>query len=512
MMLDANRDFIVAETVAYVDYFNTPGYEYDKVKCARDTGLLVDAIAQDILFESFSQSIFSGVQYWNHGSYVGDIANELTTTTNAVTYLQTLVSKVVTNDTTGVRYQGDVVQNTSLTAATSAEGSTLAADLDVIKNIITTGVAGVTDIIVPNSVTASTTASVVRAFNILNANRDYIQAEVVAFVESTKTAGFEYNQDKCYRDVGYMLDAIAVDLLYGGNRQAVQSGVYYYGYNASSTALPGEQAQAIDAYNYIKSILPSVIKGQSLASTYQSGVAQVTSGSVGTDDEAQAAQYRMDIVTNIIDKGPVVSAIKQPLSTIRSTNQNIVNAANLIDANREWIVAEVIAYVNKKYSSYNRVKCHRDVGLLVDALIYDLEKGGNYNAIIAGRSYYAEHGTHHIVQLEENVTDPSLFPDGAITTFYQRSYMSASGYLFEYVGSGVTYGSLPQRGVKDPVQSKETVQLNNGKVFFTSTDQNGDFRIGTGLVISQATGVLSGRTFTKSLFANLTPFILAIEG
>jgi hypothetical protein len=84
--------------------------------------------------------------------------------------------------------------------------------------------------------------------------------------------------------------------------------------------------------------------------------------------------------------------------------------------------------------------------------------------------------------------------------------------LFEYVGAGTNYGALPQVGRADPVQSKETVQLNNGAVFFTSTDQNGDFRIGPGLVISQATGVLSGRTFTKSLFANMTPFILAIEG
>ena len=175
-------------------------------------------------------------------------------------------------------------------------------------------------------------------------------------------------------------------------------------------------------------------------------------------------------------------------------------------------IGETLAYINGKYISYNRAKCRRDVGFIVDALTYDLANGGNYNAIIAGKSYYAEHGTHHVVQLEENVTDPALFPDGVICTFYQRSYMSASGYLFEYVGAGTNYGALPQRGIKDPVQSKETVQLNNGKVFFTSTDQNGDFRIGTGLVISQATGVLSGRTFTKSLFANLTPFILAIEG
>jgi hypothetical protein len=112
----------------------------------------------------------------------------------------------------------------------------------------------------------------------------------------------------------------------------------------------------------------------------------------------------------------------------------------------------------------------------------------------------------------ENVTRNDLFPDGATVNFYQRSYISASGYVFEYVGAGTNYGALPQFGVADPVQGKEVVQLDNGAVFFTSTDQNGDFRIGPGLVISQATGVLSGRTFTKSLFANMTPFILAIEG
>jgi hypothetical protein len=115
------------------------------------------------------------------------------------------------------------------------------------------------------------------------------------------------------------------------------------------------------------------------------------------------------------------------------------------------------------------------------------------------------------VELGEAVTRTDLFPDGATVNFYQRSYISASGYLFEYVGAGTNYGSLPQRGIKDPVQSKETIQLNSGKVFFTSTDQNGDFRIGRGLVISQATGVLSGRTFVQSLYANMTPFILAIE-
>jgi hypothetical protein len=131
--------------------------------------------------------------------------------------------------------------------------------------------------------------------------------------------------------------------------------------------------------------------------------------------------------------------------------------------------------------------------------------------IYAGLSYWSRPGTYHVVELGEAVTDPSLFPDGCIVNFYQRSDLSASGDVFEYVGAGSNYGALPQVGRADPIQGRETVQLDSGKVFFTSTDQNGDFRIGPELVISQATGVISGRVFTQSLFANMTPFILAIE-
>ena len=176
--------------------------------------------------------------------------------------------------------------------------------------------------------------------------------------------------------------------------------------------------------------------------------------------------------------------------------------------------------LNSSYGSnwyqldYKTAKCRRDVKLICINIAYDLISGSgvNYNSVYSGLSYYSRPGTYHIVQLEDNVTDYSLIPDGSIVNFYQRSYMSASGYLFEYVGAGTNYSALPQVGRLDPNQPNEVNMLDGGKVFFTSTDQNGDFRIGPGLVISQATGVLSGRTFQKSLFAEMTPFILAIEG
>ena len=201
------------------------------------------------------------------------------------------------------------------------------------------------------------------------------------------------------------------------------------------------------------------------------------------------------------------------------------DAAQLILENLEYCVEEIYAYIQKQilnssYGSnwyqldYTTAKCRRDVKLISKNIAYDLISGigANYNSVYSGLSYYSRPGTYHIVQLEDNVTDYSLVPDGSIVNFYQRSYMSASGYLFEYVGAGTNYSALPQVGRLDPNQPNEVNMLDGGKVFFTSTDQNGDFRIGQGLVISQATGVLSGRTFQKSLFAEMTPFILAIEG
>jgi hypothetical protein len=62
------------------------------------------------------------------------------------------------------------------------------------------------------------------------------------------------------------------------------------------------------------------------------------------------------------------------------------------------------------------------------------------------------------------------------------------------------------------LSENEVTELRGGQVYFTSTDQLGDFRIGNGLVINRVDGTITGRTFNKALFAVMTPYILAIEG
>lgn len=98
-------------------------------------------------------------------------------------------------------------------------------------------------------------------------------------------------------------------------------------------------------------------------------------------------------------------------------------------------------------------------------------------------------------------------------SFYQRSLISASSHTFEYLGSGTNLATaLPQAGGV-PIQENEVVDDEDGagQVYFTSTDQLGDFRIGGELVINRSTGTITGTTFDRSLFAVLTPYILALE-
>ena len=95
--------------------------------------------------------------------------------------------------------------------------------------------------------------------------------------------------------------------------------------------------------------------------------------------------------------------------------------------------------------------------------------------------------------------------------FFQQSKIIASSHTFEYIGSGNNITSAtPKRGGVT-IQANEVKSENGGRVIYTSTDQAGNFRIGDDFQINQATGTVSGRAFSKSLFSEMTPFILALS-
>jgi hypothetical protein len=113
------------------------------------------------------------------------------------------------------------------------------------------------------------------------------------------------------------------------------------------------------------------------------------------------------------------------------------------------------------------------------------------------------------VTLEENLNN--TVSTGATAYFYQVSKITSSSHTFEYVGAGNTISlATPSRGGV-PIPGNEIIERSGGRVVYTSTDQSGNFRIGNDITINQNTGTISGRAFTRSLFNQMTPFILALS-
>ena len=114
------------------------------------------------------------------------------------------------------------------------------------------------------------------------------------------------------------------------------------------------------------------------------------------------------------------------------------------------------------------------------------------------------------VTVTENI--PYSVGVGSTVPFFRQSRSLTSSHAFEYIGSGNTIGiAIPSRG-GTVIPENEIVNLNGGLVVFTSTDQAGNFRIGEGVTINQQDGSITGEAYTRSLFANVTPIILALGG
>jgi len=565
---------------------------YNKAKCERDTGLIVDSLAFDLAYQGNTQSAFAGLQYWAQSSSA--IPNQAEETIAAFTYAKNLATNVAVNTAITSPRQANVTQTVSTiavtnagagayvingsnnpsltlqrgvtyrfqisasghpfwikTAAVTGTGSAystgvtnngidngtvifnvpldapdtlyyicqfhgsmvgtlnivnrqfdvniISNNFDLVANIITDGTVGITDRIIPNGFPANTNVSVNDSANLILSNKQFIQKEVIAFVNQ-EYPGFFANANnfinpanaitKCERDTGYLLDSIVFDYLHGGNRQSITSGVYYYNNDFTATQIQNQIPQTTAAYDFIGTIIDEIVRNVIITSPYQTVIQQNTTAfSAATYTEANLVLADLNLITNIITNGANAAPIKSPISLTASNDPNVINAAKIILANRNYIVAEVSQYVDRNWSNISN-------GTVAFYTV------SNATPLIGNVSY---------VTLLETVTDEAILANASVS-FHQPSYISALGYTFEYIGSGVTLATaLPYAGGV-PIQANEVTEEKGGRVYFTSTDQQGDFRIGDNLVFNRVDGTISGRTFTKALFATMTPYILAIEG
>ena len=96
--------------------------------------------------------------------------------------------------------------------------------------------------------------------------------------------------------------------------------------------------------------------------------------------------------------------------------------------------------------------------------------------------------------------------NGATVSFFLRSMISTASHTFEYAGSGTDYNALPENGGV-PVEANEAVSRNNGKVWLTSTDQSGKFKVGDTFVVDQQTGFVNidPNSYGVNIVSDLSP-------
>jgi hypothetical protein len=142
------------------------------------------------------------------------------------------------------------------------------------------------------------------AYALLYGNKYYIQKEATAWIaaqvaaNATGFAGYVYNEAKCERDVGYVIDAYLWDLRYSGNEETRKIASYYW--EGSVAQVDGDRQPEIQTHAKIKEIIRDYIFTNTAYSGNQTGVIQTTDTS-GDNAEAGAIPRINELSAIIID-------------------------------------------------------------------------------------------------------------------------------------------------------------------------------------------------------------------
>jgi hypothetical protein len=271
-----NKQFIKNETIAFLSssWSGFDGFNYNEEKFRNDIGYILDSVTTDIKYGGNERSIQAGEFYYEYPSLQTE---------------QTI---------TGIRYAAGLVNN-----------------------------------LVMNQTFVFPTTSSLSAYNLLLTNKKLIQSESVVYI-NVEYPSLKYNETKCRRDVGYIIDGVATDLLYGGIERGVTSGRYYYDYPSIATSQQKRETIAGIKYanilaNYIVSnqiletprVITNVEKGIKVSN--ETSVTSSFSGSLANQNSISSS---FAIISNIIKNG-----VSASINFVSNTNNNIkVSGVNQI--------------------------------------------------------------------------------------------------------------------------------------------------------------------------------------
>ena len=372
-----NIDFLLAEVIAFLED-PTDGYpdlKYGKTDTKRDARYIIDSLLYDLTYGGNAQAVKTGLAYFDGDDDTQPQipASIKTATIDAITYLKTTAQAVAGNTTVVSPYQDTVQQVLSVNVGSITE---IADNIEDIVEIINTGPSAVgTTVTLVDPTPAdgvNTTTALINAYNDLDTNASTISAATNSWI-STNYPDLVYDSVKCARDVEIILKAVGYDFMFNSNWQSLKAGHAYLRKSASEVYTLNQKLVTRLAIEY-------ALKTQAI--TY-----------VNSDATAIA---RIGVLADLIDT--TIFAGTNDGSVCQTNDQNVYYANLQLERNREFIKAEVTAWIADQIANasagsiwdgftYNSALCLRDVDLYIDALKYDLQYPGNYASRYVARFY-----------------------------------------------------------------------------------------------------------------------------
>lgn len=398
-ILTLNKAFIQAEVVAYLDYTfgSSSTFSYDQAKWQRDIILILDAVVADMVFGSNYQSVAAGRAY-----------------------LRTYSAEVIAAEKPQIISSFNRAKQLTINAvsgnADAVDALTIAFD-NVIR-IVNNGLVAVPALVYPNPTGLSDPNRYAK--ELLIANKTFIQKEITAWLGANYTTSVipNYSVSRYERDAGYILDALVYDLVYGGNSKTItealafvkDSQVGHAGYEAAGilSNVPGEEQYIAAAYGRMKTVVQAISRDQTVTATttgtnpntqtqVRKAALSITDPLTNTDASVSLG-LDIDNIIDIVNSIDVTAPFTTPATipavvypTFSTGADELIAAKTIIDNNRISISSGVITYLNTRYSGvfvYNKEKCARDVGIIVDAMAFDLRYGSGQRTIAAALTYF----------------------------------------------------------------------------------------------------------------------------
>jgi len=313
-----NIEFIKAEAIAFLeDSIIDREIRFSKTQFKRELEDVIDAISYDLTYGGNWQSVTAAEAIVEIGTLQSTSAekDELISVYN---YINDITKDVASSSEIISPFQTDFTQILGVGGTNTSTDIIDSRFIDII-NTITSGEDTV-------SITFPTVdnADANTVINAIDSAKSSIQSDAITFI-NTNFPDLEYDEAKCERDVGYILDAAKYDL-----------------------GLDTNFASMVSAYSYLRQTGKKVLAEQKEASLANfEFLKRRTLQEVPLDSEYEFARNSINKTYEWLDD--IVFGSASEGSNYQTEDQEVYNAVRQLELNKDFIAEEAVAFVDNYF-------------------------------------------------------------------------------------------------------------------------------------------------------------------